>query len=94
MIYMGGINLQPSRPEADTINFAPRVTVPVLMLSGKFDNYFPTVSSQEPLFNLLGTKPEDKVRREYDAGHNIPRSVMIKEVVGWMDRYWKQPTPR
>ena len=26
VIYMGGINLQPSLPEADTVNFAPRVT--------------------------------------------------------------------
>jgi tRNA A-37 threonylcarbamoyl transferase component Bud32/dienelactone hydrolase len=94
VIYMGGINLQPSRPEADTINFAPRVTVPVLMLSGKFDNYFPTVSSQEPLFKLLGTPVEHKLRREYEAGHTIPRAVMIKEVVGWMDKYWGKPTPR
>ena len=94
VIYMGGINLQPSRPEADTVNFAPRVTQPVLMLSGKFDNYYPTVSSQEPLFKLLGTPAEHKLRREYEAAHNIPKAVMIKEVVGWMERYWGKPPLR
>ena len=94
VIYMGGINLQPSRPEADTINFAPRVKVPVLMLSGKFDNYYPTVSSQEPLFKLLGTPAEHKVRREFEAGHTVPKAVMIREVVGWMDKNWGKPTPR
>ena len=94
VIYMGGINLQPSLPEADTVNFAPRVTVPVLMLNGRFDNYYPTVSSQEPLFRLLGTPAEHKRRVVYDAAHNIPRTDMIKEVVNWMEKYWGKPTPR
>ena len=94
VIYMGGINLQPSRPEADTVNFAPRVRVPVLMLSGKFDNYYPTVSSQEPLFRLLGTPAEHKRRVVYDAAHNLPRAEMIREVVNWLDNYWGKPTPR
>jgi alpha-beta hydrolase superfamily lysophospholipase len=94
VIYMGGIYLQPSRPEADTVNFAPRVKVPVLMLNGKFDNFYPTVSSQQPLFKLLGTPAEDKLRLEYEAAHNIPRAVMIKAVVDWMDKYSGTPTSR
>jgi len=94
VIYMGGIHLQPTLPEADTVNFAPRVTVPVLMLNGRFDNYYPTVSSQEPLFRLLGTPAEHKRRVVYDASHNIPRTDMIKEVVNWMEKYWGKPTPR
>ena len=85
---MGGIQLQPSLPEADTVNFAPRVTVPVLMLNGRFDHFFPTVSSQEPLFTLLGTPAEHKRRVVYDAAHDIPRTDMIKEVVNWMEKYW------
>ncbi len=94
VIYMGGLNLQPSLPEADTVNFAPRVTAPVLMLNGRFDNYYPTVSSQEPLFKLLGTPAEHKRRVVYEASHNIPRTEMIKEVVNWMEKYWGKPTPR
>jgi eukaryotic-like serine/threonine-protein kinase len=94
VIYMGGFYQQPSLPEADSVNFAPRVTVPVLMLSGRFDSFFPTASSQEPLFKLLGTPAEHKHRVLYDASHNIPRTEMMKEVVAWMEKYWGLPTPR
>ena len=55
---MGGFYLQPSLlPEADAVNFAPYVKTPVLMLNGRFDYFFPTASSQEPLFDLFGTPP-------------------------------------
>jgi eukaryotic-like serine/threonine-protein kinase len=94
VIYMGGFYLQPSLPEADAVNFAPYVKTPVLMLNGRFDYYFPTASSQEPLFQLLGTPAEQKRRVVYEASHNIPRNEMIKEVVNWMDKYWGPPTPR
>ena len=56
------------------------------MLNGRFDNFYPTGTSQEPLFALLGTPPEQKRRLVYDSAHNIPRTEMIKEVVNWMER--------
>ena len=55
LICLGAFSLQPSLPEADPVNFAPRVKVPVLMLNGRFDFFGPTATSQEPLFKLLGT---------------------------------------
>jgi dienelactone hydrolase len=88
LICLGAINLQPSLPEADPVNFAPRVKVPVLMLNGRFDFYGPTAISQEPLFRLLGTPAEHKRRIVYETSHSIPRNDMIKEVVDWMDKYW------
>ena len=94
VIFMGGVYLQPSRPEADAVNFAPHVKAPVLMLNGRFDYFFPTDSSQEPLFDLLGTPAEHKRHVVYEASHNIPRHEMIKEVVNWMEKYWGPPTPR
>ena len=94
VIYMGGFLLQPSLPEADAVNFAPRVKMPVLMLNGRFDYFLPTASSQEPLFRSLGTPAEHKRRVVYEASHNIPRNEMIKEVVNWMEEYWGPPTPR
>ena len=48
VIYCGGFALQPSLPEADPVNFAPHVKVPVLMLNGRYDYFFPTATSQEP----------------------------------------------
>ena len=88
LICLGAFNLQPSLPEADPVNFAPRVKVPVLMLNGRFDYLDPTATSQEPLFKLLGTPAEHKRRVVYETSHGIPRNEMIKEVVDWMEKYW------
>jgi dienelactone hydrolase len=94
LICLGAINLQASLPEADPVNFAPRVKIPVLMLNGRFDFFGPTAISQEPMFNLLGTPAEHKHRVVYETSHMIPRNEMIKEVVNWMEKYWGTPAPR
>ena len=83
-----GFYMEKRFPAADQINFAPRVKAPVLMLNGRFDFLFPTASSQEPMFHLLGTPQEHKRRVLYDTGHDdIPRSELIKETLNWLDRY-------
>jgi cephalosporin-C deacetylase-like acetyl esterase len=92
VLYIAGFNRQPSLPEADPVNFAPRVKVPVLMLNGRFDFFYPPATSQEPMFKLLGTPAEHKKRVVYESAHRIPRNAMIKEVVDWMEKYWGQPT--
>jgi hypothetical protein len=88
VIYCGGFARQESLPEVDPLNFAPLVKVPVLMLNGRYDYYYPTASSQEPHFNLLGTPAEHKRRVVYESSHMIPRNETIKEVVNWMEKYW------
>ena len=82
-----GFNLQKSLPEVDELNFAPRVKVPVLMLNGRFDFFYPPETSQAPMFRLLGTPKENKRRVVYKSGHIIPRNEMIKETLDWLDRY-------
>jgi cephalosporin-C deacetylase-like acetyl esterase/predicted Ser/Thr protein kinase len=82
-----GLYFQRRLPEVDQLNFVPRVKAPVLMLNGRFDFIFPTASSQEPMFRLLGTPKEQKRRVVYDTGHDIPRTEMIKESLNWLDRY-------
>jgi cephalosporin-C deacetylase-like acetyl esterase len=74
-------------PEDDQLNFAPRVKIPTLMLNGRFDYIFPTGTSQEPMFRLLGTPSEHKRRVVYETGHDIPRNEQIKETLDWLDRY-------
>jgi dienelactone hydrolase len=88
VIYCGGFPLQRSLPEADPVNFAPRVKVPVLMLNGRYDYFYTTTTSQEPLFNSLGTPAEHRRRVVYESSHMIPRNETIKEVVNWMEKYW------
>jgi cephalosporin-C deacetylase-like acetyl esterase len=87
VLIVPGFNLQKSLPEVDELNFAPRVKVPVLMLNGRFDSFYPPETSQEPMFRLLGTLKEHKRRVVYETGHNIPRNELIKETLDWLDRY-------
>ena len=83
----GGLEFQKALPEADQINFVPRVNVPVLMLNGRYDHFFPVESSQVPLYRLLGTPEKDKKHVLYETGHAPPRKEVIRESLDWLDKY-------
>jgi dipeptidyl aminopeptidase/acylaminoacyl peptidase len=87
VLYVAGLTFQRALPEADPINYITRVTQPTLMLNGELDFFFPVETSQKPMFELLGTPPEHKRRLTYHGGHSVPRVEMIKETLGWLDRY-------
>jgi eukaryotic-like serine/threonine-protein kinase len=74
-------------PEVDGVNFAPHVTVPVLMLNGRYDFMSPVATDQEPLFRMLGTPAKDKRHLLYDSGHTPPVTPWFKESLDWLDRY-------
>jgi cephalosporin-C deacetylase-like acetyl esterase len=81
---------RPFLPEADPLNFAPRVRVPVLMVNGRYDYIFPVESSQDPMFRWLGTAAKDKRHIVFDSGHSPPNDLLIKEVLDWLDHYLGQ----
>jgi dienelactone hydrolase len=85
--FVAGLRMQRPRPEADPFNFLPRITIPVLLLDAKYDNYFPVETSQKPFFRLLGTPPEQKRYVVYEGGHALPRTQLIAESLAWLDKY-------
>ena len=87
VLNVGGMEMTKALPEADQINFLPRVYQPVLMLNGKYDMYFPVETGQKPMYNLLGTPAKDKKMLIYDTGHLVPRTDFIKETLAWYDKY-------
>ena len=87
VLNVGGMVMDKSLPEADQLNYLPRVTQPVLMLNGKYDMFFPVETSQKPMFNFLGTPKENKKIIIYDAGHLVPRTDFVKETLLWYDKY-------
>ena len=87
ILVMGGFFQQSALPEADALNFAPRVKAPVLLLSGRYDFFFPTETAQLPMFRLFGVPEDQKRRVEYETGHMIPRIEQIRESLNWLDRY-------
>jgi dienelactone hydrolase len=75
------------RPEADLPNYAPRVRLPVLMLNGRYDLAVPFESAARPMYQLLGTRPPDKVLKVYECDHGIPRTELVRESLAWLDKY-------
>jgi len=84
----GGFQNRRDLPEVDPFNFVSHVTIPVLMLSGRYDNEFPLQSSQDPLFHFLGTPNNDKKHVIYEGGHMaFPRPTAVRECLDWLDKY-------
>jgi cephalosporin-C deacetylase-like acetyl esterase len=91
VLAWAGFRLQRTLPEVDQINFTARVTIPVLMINGRYDALFPVETSQEPMFRLLGTSKDHKRHAIFEGGGHgppsVPRSYLIKETLDWLDRY-------
>jgi hypothetical protein len=57
------------------------------MVNGKYDYTFPYMTSQIPLFRLLGTPPQHKRPVVYETGHFVPKVELMREALQWLDRY-------
>jgi pimeloyl-ACP methyl ester carboxylesterase len=89
VLMSGGFSGAPP-PELDPFNFAPRVTVPVLMINGDTDFIFDREQSQKPLFAALGSPADRKRHVVLPGGHGVifeKRSQVIREILDWFDRY-------
>ncbi len=83
----GGCDPDAVLPEADPMNFAPHVKIPVLLINGRYDFVFPLDTCQEPLFRSLGSPAQDKSHVLYDTGHAPPLLPMMKDTLNWLDHY-------
>jgi hypothetical protein len=85
----GGFYLAPPLRGIDQVDFAPRITKPVLMVNGKYDFSFPPGLSQEPLLRMLGTSDADKGGVSLDTPHDVSqkKEELSKEVLAWLDKY-------
>jgi pimeloyl-ACP methyl ester carboxylesterase len=88
-VLLSGGTYQKVAPEVDSWNYAPRVTVPVLMINGRADFIFPLESTQLPLMRALGTPAKDKKHVLLDGGHATPvaQPDLIKAYLDWLDQY-------
>jgi eukaryotic-like serine/threonine-protein kinase len=87
VLALAGFRMETYKPEVDPFNFISRVTIPTLMLSGRYDFTFKREASQLPFFHLLGTPDRDKRNIEYDVGHEFLPIEFTKESLAWLDRY-------
>jgi eukaryotic-like serine/threonine-protein kinase len=85
----GGFFLDNPPAGGDQADFAPRVKVPVLMVNGRYDFTFPLEKAQNPLFEMLGTRAEDKRHVVLESPHDVTeqRPQLVKAVLDWLDHY-------
>jgi predicted esterase len=76
-------------PEVDPVNALPRVQQPTLMFSGEFDPMVPVANARR-YFALIGAPPADKRHVIVVGGHFIPRELLIREVLDWLDKHGRQ----
>ncbi len=78
------------RPEIRAVNYLPRVTIPTLMLNGKYDMSVPYETAAKPTFDLLGVAPADKRLNLYETDHFVPHNDLVRETQAWLGRYLGQ----
>ena len=88
LISAGLWRYETPHPMADIVNYAPHITVPVLMINGRMDHLLPYVESQQALLSLLGTDDSEKAHIVYDGGHyQYRRHSVAGNVTDWFDRH-------
>jgi cephalosporin-C deacetylase-like acetyl esterase len=87
LLVIPGFSALPTLPEVDPFNFTSRVTVPVIMFSGRYDNIYPLETAARPMFNVLGTPSQDKRHVISETGHFVVWNQVVGETLAWMDRY-------
>jgi len=70
----------------DQADFAPRLTAPTLMISGKYDWIF---MGKDALLRMLGTPAANKKVVMFDTAHDVSeqRADLVREVLAWLDKY-------
>ncbi len=87
ILAVAGLKMERTRPESDPLNYLPRVRIPVLMLNGEYDHFFPLETSQKPFLAMLGTPSAQKRHVVFKSGHSVPRTLFITESLKWLDTY-------
>jgi dienelactone hydrolase len=69
------------------VNLCRRTTIPVLLLNGRYDYQMP-IEYQTAMIDAFGAPAEHKRHVIFEASHwPYPRGELIKETLGWLDRW-------
>lgn len=75
-------------PELHQIDYLVRITLPVLLVTGRNDLTMPYEEMQRPFFEGLGTPEPDKLHVALDSGHLPPGyTELSRHLVRWTDRW-------
>ena len=91
VLLVAGLLFEEAKPEVEAASYTPFIKVPILMLNGKYDYFFPSETSQKPMFELIGTNKNDKYWYLYESSHTVPLDEFTKKVKIFLDKYSKPP---
>ena len=86
----GGFPTAHVDPAVDPVRYAPRVGVPILMVNGVHDVFFPLETSVEPMYEFLRKGSTDVEKKFYDGGHGMLGLLLWQvrdDVLKWMDKH-------
>ncbi|NBB92306.1 MAG: SUMF1/EgtB/PvdO family nonheme iron enzyme [Gammaproteobacteria bacterium] len=88
IISTGLIASQHLPPEIQQVDYLPRVTLPVLFVTGRNDLSVSYETAQRPFFEQLGTPDAQKTHVALDWGHLPPGySELTRLMIEWTDRW-------
>ena len=86
-VFMTGASIEPDAtlhiPEANPINFVPRMRAPKLIMHGRYDEVDAFRTEAEPLFKLFG-EPKELIL--FEGGHIPDREIFIPAFNQWLDK--------
>jgi dienelactone hydrolase len=85
VLYVGFLPFQRMDPEVDPVNALPRIRRPALVLNSEFDVV--PLQNARRYFELLGTPAADKKHVIAPGGHFVPRDLLIRETLEWLDTH-------
>ena len=89
LLMFGGLLIDQLPEIAKSVNYLPRITVPVLLINGRFDPIFPHGTSQQSLFDHLSASAGLKEWYVYEGGHSAwqgPfKAAVVRRSVDWLD---------
>jgi dienelactone hydrolase len=89
VLLVAGLEFEEAKPEVEAASYTPFIKVPILMLNGKYDYFFPSETSQKPMFELIGTNKNDKYWYLHESSHTVPLDEFTKKVKIFLDKYSK-----
>jgi dienelactone hydrolase len=89
VLLVAGLEFEEAKPEVEAASYTPYIKVPILMLNGKYDYFFPSETSQKPMFELIGTNKNDKYWYLHESSHTVPLDEFTKKVKIFLDKYSK-----
>ena len=90
IFYAGGLQAGSFRPEIQPAYFIRRVTIPTLMINGRFDSVWRIDHEIKNMYQLLGTSAEDKRLVLFDSDHLAPIKDLVRETQSFLDEYFGQ----